>query len=85
MNKEKEGVARPVDEKIIEVGEYKVNVASAGTGHAIVLLHGEESRPSWKEWDDLLGLADKYRLIIPDLVGLLMGRAVLDRGGYRLA
>ena len=63
------GVASSVEEKTVEVGEYKVNVASVGTGPAIVMLHGEEKRPSWRDWEGFLGLADSYRLIIPDMVG----------------
>ena len=58
-----------VEEKAVAVGEYKVNVASAGTGPAVVMLHGEDKSPSWKEWEGFLGLADRFRLIIPDLVG----------------
>lgn len=58
-----------VDEKLVEVGEYKVNVASTGAGPALVLLHGEEHRPSWRDWEPLLGLSDRFRLIMPDLVG----------------
>lgn len=69
MSAGKQGAARAVEEKIVDVGEYKVNVASAGTGPAIVMLHGEEKRPSWKDWEGFLSLADSYRLIIPDMVG----------------
>ena len=58
-----------VVEKLVEVGEYKVNVASAGKGPAMVLLHGEEKRPGWKDWAGLLALSDTHSLIIPDLVG----------------
>ena len=58
------------EEKKVDVGEYEVNVASAGTGPAvIVMLHGEGARPGWKDWEAFLGMADTYRLIIPDLVG----------------
>ncbi len=63
------GVAISVEEKTVEVGEYKVNVASVGTGPAIVMLHGEEKRPSWRDWEGFLSLADSYRVIIPDMVG----------------
>ena len=69
MDEGREGAARAVGEKIIEVGEYTVNVASVGAGPAVVMLHGEEKQPSWREWDGFLGLADGYRLIVPDLVG----------------
>ena len=69
MSAEKRGAARAVEEKTVDVGEYKVNVASAGAGPAVVMLHGEDRQPSWKDWEGFLGLADSYRLIIPDLVG----------------
>jgi pimeloyl-ACP methyl ester carboxylesterase len=57
------------EEKTVEVGEYKVHVASAGMGPAVVMIHGEGRRPSWRDWEPFLGMADAYRLIIPDLVG----------------
>jgi pimeloyl-ACP methyl ester carboxylesterase len=69
MSAEKRGAARSVEEKTVPVGEYKVNVASAGSGPTVVMLHGEDKQPSWKEWEGFLGLSDSYRLIIPDLVG----------------
>lgn len=58
-----------VEEKTVDVGEYKVNVAFAGSGHAVVMLHGEDRRESWKDWEGFLVLAESYRLIVPDLVG----------------
>jgi alpha/beta hydrolase fold len=69
MSAGKRGIAGAVEERLVELGEYKVNVASAGTGPALVLLHGEGNSQTWREWDGLLGLADKYRLIVPDMVG----------------
>lgn len=62
-------VAGAVEERTVDVGEYKVNVASAGAGPALVMLHGEDKQPSWKDWEGFLGLAESCRLIIPDLVG----------------
>jgi pimeloyl-ACP methyl ester carboxylesterase len=69
MSTGKTGAAGAAEERLVELGEYKVNVASAGTGPAVVMLHGEERQPSWKDWEGFLGLADRYRLVIPDLVG----------------
>lgn len=69
MSAGKKGAARAVEEKKVDVGEYKVNVASAGSGPVVVMLHGEDKRPSWKDWEGFLVLAEGYRLIIPDLVG----------------
>jgi len=69
MSAGKQGAARAAEEKIVDVGEYKVNVISAGAGPTVVMLHGEDKQKSWKEWEGFLGLADSHRLIIPDLVG----------------
>jgi pimeloyl-ACP methyl ester carboxylesterase len=75
--------AMAVEERIVELGEYKVNVAFAGTGPVILLLHGEANRPSWREWEGFLGLADKYRLIIPDLVGFGKSSRPSETPDYR--
>jgi pimeloyl-ACP methyl ester carboxylesterase len=69
MSAGKEGAIRAIEEKKVELGEYMVNVVSTGTGPVVVMLHGEEKQPSWRDWEGFLGLADKYRLVIPDLVG----------------
>jgi len=65
----KKGAAGQVEERIVELGEYRVNVASSGSGPCVVMLHGEEKRPSWKDWEGFLVLGDDHKLIIPDLVG----------------
>ncbi|MGH9918919.1 MAG: alpha/beta fold hydrolase [Nitrososphaerales archaeon] len=65
----KPGAARAVEERKVDVGEYKVNVVSAGSGSTVVMLHGEDNRSCWRDWEGFLGLADSYRVIIPDLVG----------------
>ena len=83
MSAGKQGAARAVEEKTVDVGEYKVNVASAGSGPAIVMLHGEEKRPSWKDWEGFLGLAESYRLIIPDLVGFGRSSRPAETPDYR--
>ncbi len=56
-------------EKQVEVGEYRVNYASAGTGEPVVMLHGSDHRESWRVWEPMLSLADTYGVVIPDLVG----------------
>lgn len=58
-----------VVEQVVDVGEFKIAVATAGAGPVVVMLHGEEGRPSWKDWKALLPLAEGRRLVIPDLVG----------------
>ena len=56
-------------ERIVEVGEYKVNVVEKGSGPCLVMLHGEDDQQGWKAWEGFLSLADGHRLIMPDLVG----------------
>jgi dienelactone hydrolase len=68
MSMGKQAAERAVEEKTVDVGEYKVNYATAGSGPVIVMLHGEDKRLGWKDWKPLLPLADGFRLIIPDLV-----------------
>jgi pimeloyl-ACP methyl ester carboxylesterase len=69
MSVGKKRVAGQAEEKIVELGEYKVNVATFGSGPAIVMIHGEDKQPSWRDWEGFLVLADGRRVIIPDLVG----------------
>jgi pimeloyl-ACP methyl ester carboxylesterase len=69
MSAGKKATGGAVQERVVELGEYKVNVASSGDGPTILMIHGEEKRPSWKDWEGFLVLADGYRVIIPDLVG----------------
>jgi len=57
------------EENSVEVGEYELNVASSGSGPTLILLHGEERRPSWKDWEGFSDLSDRYRMVVPDLVG----------------
>ncbi|HUI01799.1 MAG TPA: alpha/beta fold hydrolase [Nitrososphaerales archaeon] len=63
------GTGPSVKEAVVSVGEYRVNVATAGAGPTLVLLHGDGKRPGWRDWEGLLGLADRYTLLMPDLVG----------------
>src|SRR6266480_2134629 len=69
MSKGKTGGAGQVEEKVVELGEYKVNVASSGSGPSIVMLHGEDKRPSWKDWEGFMVLAKSHSVVVPDLVG----------------
>jgi pimeloyl-ACP methyl ester carboxylesterase len=56
-------------EKTVEVGEYAINVGSAGTGDPLIMLHGSEPGESWRVWEPMMQLADVYRLVAPDLLG----------------
>ncbi|MFS8198056.1 alpha/beta fold hydrolase [Streptomyces sp. CWNU-52B] len=56
-----------------------LNVALAGEGPAVLLLHGFPH--TWELWTDVMdGLADRYRVIAPDLRGL--GASARTAGGY---
>ena len=59
----------PVVEQFVEVGDVQLNVATAGTGRPVVLLHGFPD--SWQLWRyQIQLLADAgYRVIAPDLRG----------------
>jgi len=83
MSAGKQGAAGAVEEKVVELGEYRVNVATAGAGPAVVMLHGEEKQPSWKDWEGFLGLADRYRLVIPDLIGFGKSSRPSETPDYR--
>jgi len=58
-----------VTEKVLEVGEFRVNFGSAGGGEPLLLLHGSEPSENWRVWEPMLSLADTYRLVAPDLLG----------------
>jgi hypothetical protein len=56
-------------EKVADVGEFKVNFASAGKGDKVLLFHGSDHREDWHVWEPMLPLADSYGLLMPDLLG----------------
>jgi pimeloyl-ACP methyl ester carboxylesterase len=56
-------------EKQVEVGEFTVNFATAGSGDPLLLVHGSEPAETWRVWDPVMALADTYRVVAPDLVG----------------
>ncbi|MFD5248289.1 alpha/beta fold hydrolase [Amycolatopsis sp. NPDC058340] len=52
----------------ITVDDIQVNVAVAGSGPAVLLLHGFPH--TWRLWSEVIGpLAEHYRVIAPDLRG----------------
>lgn len=73
-----------VEERKVDVGEYKLNVAIAGSGPTVVMLHGEERQPSWREWEAFLGLADQYRLVIPDMPGFGQSSRLSEAPDYKV-
>ncbi len=58
-----------VTEKVVSVGEYSIKYATAGEGDPVLMLHGSDHRDNWRIWEPLLGLADHFKLIMPDLIG----------------
>lgn len=58
-------------EKQVEVGEFTMNYAIAGSGGeaSLLLLHGSEPGENWHVWEPILSLADSYGVVAPDLLG----------------
>jgi pimeloyl-ACP methyl ester carboxylesterase len=53
----------------VEVGEFRVNYASLGSGEPLLLLHDSEPGMTWRMWLPLLGMGDSRKVIAPDLLG----------------
>ncbi|MDN0199789.1 alpha/beta fold hydrolase [Streptomyces sp. S.PNR 29] len=63
----------------VPVNGVELNVALAGRGPAVLLLHGFPH--TWELWTDVMaGLCDEYRLIAPDLRGF--GASDRAESGY---
>ncbi|MEV7555359.1 alpha/beta hydrolase [Amycolatopsis sp. NPDC089917] len=63
----------------IAVNGIHVNVATAGSGPAVVLLHGFPH--TWRLWSEIIGpLSSRYRVIAPDLRGF--GASTRAQDGY---
>jgi len=61
-------VVAGVSHQTVRVGELDVHVAEAGAGEPLVLLHGWPQH--WYCWRGVVPLlADRYRLVMPDLRG----------------
>jgi pimeloyl-ACP methyl ester carboxylesterase len=57
-----------VTHRIVQAGDLSVHVAEAGSGEPLVLLHGWPQH--WYCWHRVVPLlADRYRLVMPDLRG----------------
>jgi pimeloyl-ACP methyl ester carboxylesterase len=68
-----------VTHRTVQVGELAVHVAEAGSGEPLVLLHGWPQH--WYCWHRVVPLlADRYRLVMPDLRG--HGWTSAPDGGY---
>jgi len=70
-------------ERALEVGEFRVNFWSAGGGESLLLLHGSEPAENWRVWEPLLPLADKYRLLAPDLMGYGKSSKPMETPDYK--
>ncbi|MFE6616893.1 alpha/beta fold hydrolase [Amycolatopsis sp. NPDC057786] len=63
----------------IGINGIEVDVAIAGSGPAVLLLHGFPH--TWRLWSEIIGpLAEQHRVIAPDLRGLGAGTRATD--GY---
>lgn len=70
-----------VEHRFVEVNGIRMHVAQAGPpdGDPVLLVHGWPQH--WWEWRDLIPpLAERYRVICPDLRGL--GWSEAPKGGY---
>ncbi|MCF4121595.1 alpha/beta fold hydrolase [Antribacter sp. KLBMP9083] len=63
----------------VDLPGLRMHVAEAGSGEPVLLLHGFPQH--WWEWRGVIpGLAEHYRVIVPDLRGA--GWTEAPRGGY---
>jgi pimeloyl-ACP methyl ester carboxylesterase len=68
-----------VEHRWVDAGGVTLHVAEAGEGEPVVCVHGWPQ--NWWEWRGLIpGLAERYRVICPDLRGL--GWSEAPRTGY---
>lgn len=71
------------EEKVLDLGEFKVNCASAGSGEPVLLLHDSDHRVDWREWEPLLPLAERRSLVMPDLIGYGRSSRPVETPDYR--
>jgi pimeloyl-ACP methyl ester carboxylesterase len=58
-----------MDHVYADLGDVRLHYVTAGSGFPVVLLHGWPQ--SWYEWRNVIpGLAERFRVIAPDLRGL---------------
>ena len=70
--------------KTIELGEYRINYASEGSGPTMILLHGSDKREDWKVWEPLMELSKDFSLVIPDLVGFGRSTIPVETPDYKV-
>ena len=68
-----------VEHRWVQAGDVRLHVADAGSGEPVVCVHGWPQ--NWWEWRGIIpGLAERYRVICPDLRGF--GWSEAPRYGY---
>jgi pimeloyl-ACP methyl ester carboxylesterase len=68
-----------VEHRWVDAGGVRLHVAEAGEGEPVMCVHGWPQ--NWWEWRGIIpGLAERYRVICPDLRGL--GWSEAPRMGY---
>jgi pimeloyl-ACP methyl ester carboxylesterase len=68
-----------VSHRWVQAGGVRLHVAEAGSGESVVCVHGWPQ--NWWEWRGIIpGLAERYRVICPDLRGF--GWSEAPRRGY---
>jgi pimeloyl-ACP methyl ester carboxylesterase len=68
-----------VEHSYVDAGGVRLHVAQAGSGDPVVCIHGWPQ--NWWEWRGIMpGLAERYRVICPDLRGF--GWSDAPRKGY---
>jgi pimeloyl-ACP methyl ester carboxylesterase len=71
-----------MEERTVEVNKVRLNVATIGSGPAVILLHGFPH--TWRIWASIIpDLATRHRVIAPDLRGLGASERAAD--GYDAA
>jgi len=70
--------------KSVELGEYRINYASEGTGPTMIMLHGSDKREDWKVWEPLSALSRDFTLVMPDLVGFGRSTVPVETPDYRV-
>jgi pimeloyl-ACP methyl ester carboxylesterase len=70
-------------EKQIGVGEFTINYVSGGGGEPLLFLHGSEPAETWQVWEPIMGLADTYRVLAPDLIGYGKSSRPTETPSYR--
>jgi pimeloyl-ACP methyl ester carboxylesterase len=77
-------IRTPIVERSVDLGDVWLNVASAGSGRPVVLLHGFPD--SWRLWRYQIRLlaAAGHRVIAPDLRGFGHSSRPSDVADYRM-